>query len=760
MRVDFDRKRAGAGLCPNIRLQTSIALHRGAYMERQTATGTLERRAFHHFVLRRARPVFGLFFWSSLVATPMFAQNTTEFVNELAQGCYAVQSPKTGKFLRKYHKGGNINDGLSYRFESVGLDAASRFFMKPTSFGNYMMTDRDGRYLAGQLLLSPTAGKKPGVFAEWKLTASGSMASEYLVHFTNNALNLKLAYNYKKDKLVFSPSGGIFEWHKESKFRLVAQSNCRPFPEVMLNVEGSRNLLKGDPSKPVRGFMEAHAHITSYEFLGGKAMHGKPFHRFGVEKALPDSAIIHGPDGITDFIGNFFSGKADNYDTRGWPDFPYWPDHRDMSHMGYYYKWIERAHLGGMRLLVTHLVENKTLCVLLSKLNPAAWINPNSCDAMDSIRLQAQRLYEMQDYIDAQAGGPGKGFFRIITSPEEARQVIANGQMAILIGVEASETFNCGIGDPCTPETIDTQLEELYALGIRSIFPTHKFDNQFGGSQVREGNGVINIGHYLNTGHFWEVEACDAETKGTYYKSGFPEFGDEAPWLELILPDLSPEYDETIESCNRHGLSDLGVYLVNRLIDKNMLIEIDHSSSASATKIMDIIEARNYSGVVSSHGWMSKGKDGGLHRNSKRLIRAGGYIAPDLKSNRGIEEKIARVLAEVEKTSYLQGVGFSTDMSGLANQAGPRPDSSSNPLQYPFKNEFGFVFYHQVSGNRVFDLNRDGVAHYGMLPDQMQDLREQSSIRLYESIMNSAEAYLQMWERAEANTNRNFIDPL
>ena len=26
-------------------------------------------------------------------------------------------------------------------------------------------------------------------------------------------------------------------------------------------------------------------------------------------------------------------------------------------------------------------------------------------------------MYQMQDYIDAQAGGPGKGFYRIVNDP-------------------------------------------------------------------------------------------------------------------------------------------------------------------------------------------------------------------------------------------------------------------------------------------------------------------------------------------------------
>ena len=159
--------------------------------------------------------------------------------------------------------------------------------------------------------------------------------------------------------------------------------------------------------------------------------------------------------------------------------------------------------------MVSHLVENEVLCHIQSTVNPGSWINPNSCNTMDSIRLQIQRLNEMQDYIDAQSGGIGKGFFRLVTSPSEARQVIAEGKMAVVMGVEASETLNCGKKDICNLETIEAGLNELYDLGVRIVYPTHKFDNQLAGSRVE--HEFINIGQLLSTGYF-ETKECDAET--------------------------------------------------------------------------------------------------------------------------------------------------------------------------------------------------------------------------------------------------------
>lgn len=698
---------------------------------------------------------------AQLDADVLHASEQDDAVYELAQGCYAIQSPTTGYYLKKYYKGGPVDNGLSYRFESIEAEEASHFFFKPTSFANYMLTDKDGRYLASHLPAQISAGRYAGTFAEWKMEASGDSINGFKYSFRGTALNMWLRHNYSDGGLYFFDLLNPTNRTSEAEFNLVAQSDCKSFPEIEVNVSGDKEALKGDPNAPVRGFVDPHTHITSYEFMGGKMMHGKPFHRWGVETALSDSSSIHGPNGSLDLIGNLYTFGDPNkrYDTRGWPEFPWWPNHEQMSHSGYYYKWIERAYMSGLRLMVTDLVENEVLCKVQSTVNPGSWINPNSCNTMDSIRLQVQRLNEMQAYIDAQSGGPGKGFFQLVNSPEQAREVIANGQMAVLMGVEASETFNCGKKDSCNRNDIEAQLNELYDLGVRTIYPAHKFDNQLSGSRVE--HGFINVGQLLATEKFFETKECDQDTGGNYFTSGFPIIGD-VPFIKEILDaaGLNPQYDETIQHCNKHGLTELGVYLVNRMIDKGMLIELDHTSSDSATAIMDIVEARNYSGVISSHSWMSPSRNGGLHNNMKRLIHSGGFVAPYNWHANSIAGSISNYLDEVEKTPYLNGVSFGTDMSGLGSQPGPRDNVDTNPLNYPFTSEFGFVFDKQVSGNRTFDLNVDGIAHYGMVADHIQDLREQAPSRIYESVMNSAEAYLQMWERAEANTNEDYVNPL
>ncbi len=625
----------------------------------------------------------------------------------LAQGCYSIKS-SDDSFL-------SINLKGQYSFGTSNLMHAGQFYFKPVSFKEFLLGDR------------------------YQNTVSNGLMSESSVS-ENSVWQVE-----KLDKHLYSLSSG----DQTIKAHLIEQHFCKPFAEISLNVEGDSAKLKTNATQPIRGVVDAHTHITSYEFVGGKFVHGAPFHRFGIEHAMGDCEHIHGPNGKLDLIGNLFShdDPSAQHDTQGWPKFRDWPNYNDESHTDYYYRWIERAYLGGVRIMVSHLVESEQLCKTQIETNPASWVNGNSCDTMESFRLQAKRHYELQNYIDAQAGGPGKGFLRIVTSPTQAREVIADGKLAVIMGGEASDVLNCGLNDQCDQDTVDRNLDELYNLGVRSLYPVHKFDNRFAGSRVED--GILNAAQYRSGGYLFKTGECDEQTQGNPMSPGFPMTSDIPILGSLInLITSAPDYDTSIEHCNDLGLSELGTYLVNQMIDRGMLIELDHTSAKSASDIMDILEARSYSGVVSSHSWMSKSKDGGVHKNTERLLNAGGFVAPFNHNAYRMKNDIGQYIDTIQKSGFLVGVGIGTDMTGLANQAPPRSDVDQNPLEYPFTSELGLVFDVQVSGLKEFNYNEVGMAHYGMVADHIQEIRERSGNVAYEALMNSAEAYLQMWQRA------------
>jgi hypothetical protein len=101
--------------------------------------------------------------------------------------------------------------------------------------------------------------------------------------------------------------------------------------------------------------------------------------------------------------------------------------------------------------------------------------------------------------------------------------------------------------------------------------------------------------------------------------------------------------------------------------------------------------------------------------------------------------------------AFFFGLGFGSDVNGLHGQPVPRPNAASNPVQYPFTSfDGGSVIDRQQSGTRVYDLNTDGVDHYGLYPDWIEDLRLVAGPEIVDDLANGAEAYLQLSERAEA----------
>jgi hypothetical protein len=108
-------------------------------------------------------------------------------------------------------------------------------------------------------------------------------------------------------------------------------------------------------------------------------------------------------------------------------------------------------------------------------------------------------------------------------------------------------------------------------------------------------------------------------------------------------------------------------------------------------------------------------------------------------------------------TPYTLGWGYGADLGGLSEQPGADAGGS---ITYPFKSLDGRVtFERQRTGERTFDYNNDGIAHYGLYADWFADLRRLGGDALVKDMWNGAEAYLEMWERAEGVPTPGCADP-
>ncbi|MCG6498859.1 discoidin domain-containing protein [Kitasatospora sp. A2-31] len=507
---------------------------------------------------------------------------------------------------------------------------------------------------------------------------------------------------------------------------------ARPAPDSQINVTGEP--FKGtDAQGHVRGFVDAHTHLMSNEAFGGRLICGKTFSPQGIADALKDCPE-HYPDGSLAIFDLITKGGDGKHDPNGWPTFVDWPAHDSMTHQQSYYAWVERAWRGGQRVLVNDLVTNGVICSVY-------FFKDRSCDEMTSIRLQAQKTYELQAYIDAMYGGPGKGWFRIVTDSGQARDVIQQGKLAVVLGVETSEPFGCKqILDvaQCSRADIDRGLDELYGLGVRSMFLCHKFDNALCGVRFDEGalGTAINAGQFLSTGTFWKTETC----AGPQHDN--PIGLAPTPATQALLPEgvTVPSYAADAQ-CNTRGLTELGEYAVRGMMKRKMMLEVDHMSVKAAGRAFDILESESYPGVISSHSWMDLDW-------TERVYKMGGFVAQYMHGAEGFSSEAKRTDALRDK--YHVGYGYGTDMNGVGGWPGPRGTNTPNPVRYPFRSvDGGSLIDRQTTGERTWDLNTDGAAHYGLVPDWIEDIRQVGGQDVVDDLFRGAESYLTTWGASE-----------
>jgi hypothetical protein len=303
----------------------------------------------------------------------------------------------------------------------------------------------------------------------------------------------------------------------------------------------------------------------------------------------------------------------------------------------------------------------------------------------------------------------------------------------------------------CTQQQIDDGLDELYDLGVRQLELVNKFDNGLTGVAGDSGSTgtITNTGNFLSAGTFWDLDHCQDDLNSDHSPTAIPHNDDAliANGLDAFadLSGVSPPVYGPPPHCNQRGLTALGEHTIHRMIDKGMLIDPDHMSVIARNKALDIVEKERYSGILTSHSWST---DNAL----PRIEALGGLIGPMAGTSQGFVDQYnhLRTHGYDQMNPYGFGLGKGADMNGFASQGGPRtPEPGKPPVSYPFQSFDGTATIDkQVSGDRTFDINTDGVAHYGLYPDWFEDVRILGGPEIEHDLLQGPEAYLQMWERA------------
>ncbi len=619
------------------------------------------------------------------LAAPAAGQVTQYSV---ANGCYALHDADRGRVV----------------------PGGERVRLKATTLGSYLLYRPDRTFLAASASgsVAPAAGPSPA--ADWQVQDTGRPE-------------------------VFALSPASQPGRVLLRVRFVPARGCAVYPEAALDYTGTPG--RGATSYgSVRGFVEGHMHWTAYNYFGGNFTCGSPWHKYGIQFALPDCSSVEGPQGTAAPLQNAlnYGNPAQPHDTRGYPQLTSWGSTKNLTYEGMYWRWVQRAWASGMRLMVMGVNENRELCELQES-------RKYSCDEMETVRRGFKSIRELQRYVDAQAGGPGKGFFQVVTNPNDARRVMNQGRMAVILEIEVSELFGCrNLAAPtCNKASVDRQLDEMHKLGVRSSLLLNKFDNPLAGVRFDSGafGVVINGGNKKSAGSFWSAETCKGPLTDNEIFNGSPQvnaaisavFGSAG-----VGGGVAPTYPPA-PHCNTRGLTDLGKYVVKRMMDKGMIVNPDHMSQRAVDDTLDLLETRKYSGVISPHGWMDPG-------NWPRLWKLGGLAFPGHSKATDYVKEYRQY--RPKQTPFMLGWGYGADLGGLSHQ----PDAGT--VKYPFKSYDGKVtFTKPKTGERNWDYTKEGVAQYGLYAEWFDELRRLGGRDYVRDMTNGSEAYLQMWERAE-----------
>src|SRR4029453_874497 len=144
---------------------------------------------------------------------------------------------------------------------------------------------------------------------------------------------------------------------------------------------------------------------------------------------------------------------------------------------------------------------------------------------------------------------------------------------------------------------------------------------------------------------------------------------------------------------NPPGLPPLGRYLVQAMMNRGMIIHIDHMSVKTAQSVLDMATAAHYPGVTSVHSW----SDPSI---IDRVLGLGGFVATYANA---VPEFLSewRTNRAAPHGNAIVGYGYGTDVNGLGDQANARPNAATSPLAYPFTAPNGTTVSRQIWGTRT-----------------------------------------------------------
>ncbi len=434
-----------------------------------------------------------------------------------------------------------------------------------------------------------------------------------------------------------------------------------PRAELLATSAGYR-----DRGAEVWGFADTHTHPASYLAFGGKLISGRPDGDMAV--ALRSCEAEHGAGGtgicpFGDCVGNAAFAFFENglgHRTGGYEHgFDGWPSFTSLTHEQMYVDWVRRAWQGGLRLMVAHVVNTEYLAHEFGGRIPF--------DDVSAVESQIQAIKELA------ARHPD--FMEIAYGPGDARRIIHENRLALVLGVEEDTLGGFRREEAATHEAITQYLQHLWELGVRHLFPIHLANNAFGGCAIYEDDWNLN-NRYLR-GNYLPVEQAPeviqfrlAENEslpvqimrinplrvvgglivGLVGAPALPFPGIEAGgWVGAATGGGfydPPDYASMFAGhghINAFHLTEPGRHLISEMMRLGLVIDIDHMGANTKWDVLHMVSSNRYP-VISGHcGFTDLAWRRGETAATGKLASEGDPTAELLEAYRGVGAMVSPI---------------------------------------------------------------------------------------------------------------------
>lgn len=402
-----------------------------------------------------------------------------------------------------------------------------------------------------------------------------------------------------------------------------------------------------------------------------------------------------------------------------------WPSWDALAHQQVHTTWLHQAYQDGLRLMVMSALNNEAFCIFLPLANRAPGYG---CQDMANVIRQL-------DAAKALGSDPNTPWYRIAYSPAEARDIIRDDKLAVVLSVEASDIFN--EADPVAT------LQTLYDAGARTLQPLHQFNSALGGVGWHE--GAIKVVQMIK--NFPDVNHLCKDDGGT---------GDFA------------KCDATKDQLNYKGLTTDGVRFVVKMMNLGMPVDIAHMSELSVKDVDALSAAACDYPLYVSHGHVRTLLDAESWKAEKKHEKTTPDWQLDLLSRTGGMFGL-RTGADHHRAddyfSAMAAAGIQTMLPSTAEHVMPNGEPGGNEFHFAYALDYLFrvkgvhvalgsdlngLIAQMVFDGEPMDEKLAGLAHIGKLPELLDRVRATGVdvATIAELEASSAEAYLQMWERA------------